>query len=294
MAGILISTLGRSTACHRSLGRGDRCPRCRGRGPGRPRSRPGRRRRGRRRRPARMMSQALRTSSVVSSKIAWSTRRRRRRRARGPGRRTARRRRAPPAKIVGLVVTPTTWRLLDEVGEVAGLDALARQVVEPDGDSRVGQGLQAVGHGVPPAMWIGLRAVAGWPLSRWPADAVLGGVGDGLGGDAELLVDPRVVGRGAVVLDRDDPAVVADDLAPALGDAGLDRDAGLDGRRDHGLAVGRRPARRTTRGTASTRRGPATPSSASSSRACDGELDLGAGADQDHVGQSPPSVSSRT
>ena len=46
---------------------------------------------------------------------------------------------APTAKIVGLVVTPTTWRVLDEVGEVAGLEALAGQVVEPDGDSRVGR-----------------------------------------------------------------------------------------------------------------------------------------------------------
>ena len=54
--------------------------------------------------------------------------------------------------------------------------------------------------------------------------------------------------------------------------------------RQHRVAVGLRPARRTTRGTASTRRGPRMPFSASWSRACDGELHLGAGADQDHVG----------
>jgi hypothetical protein len=31
---------------------------------------------------------------------------------------------------------------LDELGEVAGLEALTRQVVEPDGDSRLGELLQ--------------------------------------------------------------------------------------------------------------------------------------------------------
>ena len=65
-----------------------------------------------------------------------------------------------PAKIVGLVVTPTTLLVLDEVGEVAGLDALAGQVVEPDRDSGVGQGLQTVTHG-----WSSLQLVAAM-LSR--------------------------------------------------------------------------------------------------------------------------------
>ena len=140
-----------------------------------------------------------------------------------------------PAKIVGLVVTPTTCLSLIELGEVAGLEPLAGQVVEPDGDARVGELLQSVGHG---SSWIGgcgvrrRQSVAAAMLSRAAAATALGG-------DAELVVDPRVVGGGAVVLERDDPAVVADDLAPALRDAGLDRDPGLHGRRDHGLAVGR-------------------------------------------------------
>ena len=47
-------------------------------------------------------------------------------------------RRSRAAKIVGLVVTPTTCLSLIEVGEVAGLDPLPGEVVEPDGDARVG------------------------------------------------------------------------------------------------------------------------------------------------------------
>jgi len=39
-----------------------------------------------------------------------------------------------------------------------------------------------------------------------------GGLDHGLGGEAELLVEPLEVGGGAVVLDRDDPAGVADQL----------------------------------------------------------------------------------
>jgi hypothetical protein len=43
-------------------------------------------------------------------------------------------------------------------------------------------------------------------------DAVVGGVGHGLRGDAVLGVDAGVVGRRAVAVDRHDAAVVADDL----------------------------------------------------------------------------------
>src|SRR3954467_15718017 len=45
-------------------------------------------------------------------------------------------------------------------------------------------------------------------------DALAGRGGDRLGGDAELPVDRLVVGGGAEVLQRDDPAGVADDLTP--------------------------------------------------------------------------------
>src|SRR5690606_27173281 len=67
----------------------------------------------------------------------------------------------------------------------------------------------------------------------------LAGLGDGrLGRDAELLVETLVVGGGAVVLEAHAPAGVADDLVPALGDRRLDRDTGLDRRRQDGLLVG--------------------------------------------------------
>ena len=50
------------------------------------------------------------------------------------------------AKIVGFVVTPTTCFSDDQLGEVAGLDALAGEVVEPDAHSRGGQVGQRAGR----------------------------------------------------------------------------------------------------------------------------------------------------
>ncbi len=61
------------------------------------------------------------------------------------------------AKIVGLVVTPTTELFFDQVREVPGLDALAGQVVQPDGYACVGQGLESIGHRVPPGSGRGSR-----------------------------------------------------------------------------------------------------------------------------------------
>ena len=170
---------------------------------------------------------------------------------------------------------------LHELGEVAGLDALAGEVVEPDGDARVRECLQSVGHR--------FLLVVVVVRSAGDADAVAGGVGHGLGGDAELAVDARVVGRGAVVLDRDDPAGVADHLAPALGDAGLDRDPGLHGRRDDGLAVGRLLG---VEPLAARHRDHAGPDAVGGEQLAglDRQLDLGAGADQHDVGRSPVGV----
>ena len=207
-----------------------------------------------------MMSQALRTSSVVSSKTTRSTR-------------------SPcgdePADLVVVPLAVGDRRgedrrvgghaddglLLDEVGEVAGLDPLAREVVEPDRHPCVGQSLQTVTHRVLPefdGLWwsvypVAVPATAAQPLTTRMLSRAASATASR--GDAVLLVDPGEVGGRAVGLDRDDPAVVADDLAPALRDAGLDRDARLDGRRDAPSRGRPPPARRTTRGTASTRRG---------------------------------------
>ena len=111
-----------------------------------------------------------------------------------------------------------------------------------------------------------------------------GGVGHGLGGDAVLARRSARSRRGAVVLDGHDPAVVADDLAPALGDAGLDGDPGLDDRRDDGLAVGRLLLVEPL--AARHRDDPGADAVGGEDLAgLDGELDLGAGADEDDVGQ---------
>ena len=69
------------------------------------------------------------------------------------------------------------------------------------------------------------------------------------------------------MLERDGAAVVAEVLPPALRDAGLDRDAGARPTAAAPTRGRRRPAPRTTRGTASTRRGSGCPSASSASRA---------------------------
>src|SRR3954454_681637 len=59
--------------------------------------------------------------------------------------------------------------------------------------------------------------------------ALPGGGGDGVAGEPELLVQRRVGGAGAVVVQADDPAGVADEVAPAHRHPGLDADPGADG-----------------------------------------------------------------
>ena len=148
VAGILMRTFVAVDGAVQLLGLLDGACRCRGPGAGRPRSRRGRRR----------------PSSARRSAGTGRTRRARRRSSarRRPPRRPCRRRRGPRGrrcsgrpwtaaawKIDGLVVTPTTLRSLIEVGELAGLEQLAGQVVEPDRDAGVGEGLGVrVGHAV--------------------------------------------------------------------------------------------------------------------------------------------------
>src|SRR5688572_20540101 len=68
--------------------------------------------------------------------------------------------------------------------------------------------------------------------------ALPGGGHDGLVGEAELLVEHGVGGAGPVVAEPDDPARVADELAPAHRDAGLDAHPGTDRRGQHLVLVG--------------------------------------------------------
>src|SRR5512132_3049181 len=88
---------------------------------------------------------------------------------------------------------------------------------------------QAAGRGDGPRgpRIAGLRGLAALP----------GGGHDGLVGEAELLVQERVGGAGAVVGEADDAPGVADELAPAHGDAGLDAHPGTHGRRQDVVLV---------------------------------------------------------
>src|SRR4051794_22575517 len=136
-----------------------------------------------------------------------------------------------PAKIVGLVVTPTTCLSLISSARlpvsIRSRERSSSQMETPASDRAWSRSVM-----VPP--WRGW-----WRRSARGRDAVARGIGHRGRGDSELGVDALEVGRGAVVLDRDDPAVVTDDLTPALRDPGLDRDPRLHGGRDDGLAVGR-------------------------------------------------------
>src|SRR3954462_14509629 len=95
----------------------------------------------------------------------------------------------------------------------------------------------AVAGGVRQAARGGHRA--GWDgvARRRGFDALARGRDHGLVGETELLVQHRVRGAGAVVGEAYDPARVADELAPAHRDAGLDAHPGPHGRRQHLVLV---------------------------------------------------------
>src|SRR3954451_18351573 len=119
------------------------------------------------------------------------------------------------AKIVGLVVTPTTDFSATSAARLPvsmrSRERSSSQIDIPASDSAFSRPLMGL-----------LLSSYGRGSAADGCDAVVGRGRDSLRGDPELLVDPGVVGRGAVVVDRDDPAVVSDVLAPALLHAGLD------------------------------------------------------------------------
>ena len=88
------------------------------------------------------------------------------------------------------------------------------------------------------------------------------------------------VGRSAEVLQRNDASGVADEAVPGQADAGLDRDAGLHGRRQHAVPVPLVLLLEPLHdGIDTTRVG--TPVGLELLARLDGELHLGAGADED-------------
>ncbi len=102
-------------------------------------------------------------------------------------------------KIVGLVVTPTTWRSSTSACRLPVDEAFAGQVVEPDGDALVGEPAEPVGGGhrcswCPPEF--GGR-------SACRRDGLLGGSNHGLRGDPELAEEDLVVSRRPEVLEAD-------------------------------------------------------------------------------------------
>src|SRR3954466_14222615 len=161
----------------------------------------------------RMISQALRTSSVVITRTAWS------RSVPSPASsRICASYRSPwlraAWKIDGLVVTPTTcWSRTRSARlpvSMRSRDRSSSQIETPASESCFRRSVM-------------FPSLVGASVGGAP-DAVLGRRGDGLGGDAELLVEAGEVGGRAVVLERDDPPAVAHDLAPALRHPGLHRD----------------------------------------------------------------------
>src|SRR6478752_8920782 len=228
------------------------------------------------------MSQALRTSSVVTSKITRSTDS-----PLSTSWATCSSYRSPlamaAAKIVGLVVTPTTALSLIRSARLPvsmrSRDRSSSQIDTPASASFFKRSLMvrsSLGR-----LW-GTRVDVRSDGGR--QDRVVRRGDDGLCRHTELLVDPGEVGRGGVVVDRDDPAAVADVLAPALLHAGLDRDARLDDGRDHAVAVGLVLVLEPLH--ARHRHDPGLDALLGELGAClDGQLDLGPGGDQHHVGR---------
>src|SRR5215207_11427329 len=142
------------------------------------------------------------------------------------------------AKIVGLVVTPTT--LLSVISSCRlpvvsrSRDRSSSQMDTPAADSAASFSLGAMSGS---SRW-GDLGKGSDDRGRDAVEAGAGGGHDVLGGEAELAEQGLVVRAGAVVLDGDDLACVADPAVPRHRDPGLDRDARLDRRRQHRVAVG--------------------------------------------------------
>jgi hypothetical protein len=225
VAGILISRFGRSTIFHSSPPAGWSSVSLASRG--RPRWTPGRRRRRRRRTRA---QQVAGVADVVGGDgadggvdVGAGAR---------PARRPARRRRspsaAPPAKIDGLVVTPDHAAGVDQLGRLPvssrSRDRSSSHIETPAADSAA----RFMGFWVM-VVAFSLSDAAGCPAAAATASAVKPN-------SRKSRCRSR---RGAVVLDGDDLAGVADDRVPPL------RDAGLDATR--AFTVGGRPRRGTPR-----------------------------------------------
>src|SRR5687768_4508381 len=163
------------------------------------------------------------------------------------------------AKIVGLVVTPTT-----EYSStidcrlplcMRSRERSSSQTATPASDSSASFSFCAM-TGAFRAGWV--RTTTGSSVAGGVGETARGrdgagrdgGAGAGrlqalpgsghdrLVGEAELLVEDGVGGAGPVVGEADDPAGVADELAPAHGDAGLDAHPGADRRGEHLVLVG--------------------------------------------------------
>src|SRR5687768_4852605 len=167
------------------------------------------------------------------------------------------------AKIVGLVVTPTTEysstsdcrlplrmrsrdRSSSHTATPAEESSANFSFCAMTGAFRAGScGLGGIVRAAGSAVAGGVVQDAGgvWADRRDGArrrggDARVGGVDHGLRGEAVLLVEHVVGGAGAVVFETDDLARVADELAPARRDGGLDAHPCAHSRREDLLAVG--------------------------------------------------------
>ena len=158
-------------------------------------------------------------------------------------------------------MTPVTEKFDDQIGQVARGDALARQIVEPDGDAGLCEGLEPFVHDQFSWMsgggvsWAQLIVTPGWASSSaGPLGPLAAGcVGAVVPVDASRLscaavttvsavkpnfFEQQAPGRaGSVVVDADDPPGVTDEITPTDADSGLYRDARLDLGRDHGVLI---------------------------------------------------------
>src|SRR6478609_5373864 len=178
-------------------------------------------------------------------------------------------------KMEGLVVTPTTFFSSMSLRRVPvsrrPRERSSSQMETPASDS----------------CWVGVVISVSpkrWGLALKAGEGVLGGGGHCFCRDAELLEKALVVGGSAVVLEADGTAGVADEFPPAQGQAGFHRDACLDGGRQDGFAVGGILLLEPL----DARHGNDAGGDAVGLQrfaGLDGQLDLGTGGNEDHVGR---------
>src|SRR5262245_3092191 len=144
--------------------------------------------------------------------------------------------------MVGLLVTPTTNQLAMWSARVPDssrfLDKSSSQIATPAAESRRRFSVILLPPPCYSAVGCGAPVGSAWAAAGHLGQAVPGGPHHVFSSNTELLVEDPVRGGGAVVIQADDLARVADQPVPGHRHRRLDRDPGPDRRRQYLVSVG--------------------------------------------------------